>query len=495
MQRDAEGRWEAAARRGIAASRGRGKREDMDATAKRTGNAMPDEVWGRVDAFLRSRLNPDLYGRWFAPLRLFAQTGDRLEIAAPDRFHRDFIDDNYRGWFEEFLPFVLGEKVKVAFVVDQAARAVGAAAPTAPAPANLPAPSPRDPPPARARGEAPRDGRANPRYTFQSYVVGDSNRFAFAAAEAVAKKPGVNYNPLFLHGDSGLGKTHLLHAIANAIVDNNPDARVTIVSSERYTNEFVEALAQNAMSDFRRKYRHCHALLMDDVQFLAGKDRTADEFFHTFNELHGNHVQIVLSSDRSPKELKGLEERLCSRFEWGMRVQIDVPEFETRAAILRKKAEAERLDLPEHVAALLAQHIKSNVRELEGALMRVAAFASLKGEPLSESLARDVLRDAIPPPGYRPSIEKIQAAVATYYGLTVPKLTSPSREQKVALPRQVAMYLCRQLSGETYQLIAEKFNKKDHTTVMAAERRVASLVDEDPKVAQDLAALQSKLCS
>jgi chromosomal replication initiator protein len=467
----------------------------MNATAKRTGNGMPDELWSRVDEFLRSRLNPDLYGRWFAPLRLFARAGDRLEIAAPDRFHRDFIDDNYRGWFEEFLPFVLGEKLKVAFVVEQTAR--GASAPP-PAPQHAAgAPAERRPPPERAAGsgEAPRDGRANPRYTFGSFVVGDSNRFAFAAAEAVAKKPGVNYNPLFLHGDSGLGKTHLLHAIANSILENNPDARVTIVSSERYTNEFVEAISQNAMSEFRRKYRQCHALLMDDVQFLAGKDRTADEFFHTFNELHGNHVQIVLSSDRSPKELKGLEDRLCSRFEWGMRVQIDVPEFETRAAILRKKAEAERLDLPEHVAALLAQHIKSNVRELEGALMRVAAFASLKGEPLSENLARDVLRDAIPPPGYKPSIEKIQAAVATFYGLTVPKLTSPSREQKVALPRQVAMYLCRQLSGETYQLIAEKFNKKDHTTVMAAERRVAQLVGEDAKVAQELAALHAKLSS
>ena len=447
-----------------------------------------DESWGRVDAFLRSRLNPDLHARWFAPLRLHRRAGDRLEVAAPDRFHRDFIDDNYRTWFEEFLPFVLGEKLKVSFVVDEVARPAATPGAAGAAPAATPAPAP-------AHGEAPRDGRANPRYTFQSFVVGDSNHFAFAAAQAVVKKPGVNYNPLFLHGESGLGKTHLLHAIANGILAENPGARVQIVSSERYTNEFVEALSRNAMSDFRKKYRECNALLMDDVQFLAGKDRTADEFFHTFNELHGNHVQIVLSSDRSPKDLRGLEDRLCSRFEWGMRVQIDVPEFETRAAILRKKAEVERLDLPEGVAALLAQYIKSNVRELEGALMRVAAFASLKGEPLTENLARDVLRDAIPPPGYKPSIEKIQAAVASHYTLTVPKLTSPSREQKVALPRQVAMYLCRQLSGETYQAIAEKFNKKDHTTVMAAERRIAQLLQDDVKVAHDLQALSAKLAT
>jgi chromosomal replication initiator protein len=456
----------------------------MDATAKRTDPM--DEQWERVNGFLRSRLNPDLYGRWFAPLRPHGRAADRLEIAAPDRFHRDFIEDNYRGWFEEFLPFVLGEKLKVAFVVEEERPA----APAAPEP--KPPRPPRDgvPQPEAARGVQP-----NPRYLFKTFVVGDSNAFAVAAAQAVVLKPGVAYNPLFVHGDSGLGKTHLLHAIANALLEKKPDARITIVSSERYTNEFVEALSHNTMREFRLKYRNCDVLLMDDVQFLAGKDRTADEFFHTFNELHGNHVQIVLSSDRSPKELRGLEERLCSRFEWGMRVEVQVPEFETRAAILRKKAEAERLELPDPVAALLATHIKSNVRELEGALMRVAAFASLKGEPLSENLARDVLRDAIPPPGWKPSIEKIQEAVATFHGLTVPKLTSPSREQKVALPRQIAMYLCRQLSGETYQAIAEKFNKKDHTTVMAAEKRVAQLVREDPKVAQDVQELASKFAS
>jgi len=455
----------------------------MDAPAKRKDEM--EELWDRVDGFLRSRLNPDLYGRWFSPLRLHARQGDRLEIAAPDRFHRDFIDDNYRAWFEEFLPFVLGEKVKVSFVVEQAAR---------PAPTPAPLPGSTMPAPRTPHEPAPQ-GRPNPRYLFKTFVVGDSNAFAVAAAQAVVIKPGVAYNPLFVHGDSGLGKTHLLHAIANSILDQKPHAKVTIVSSERYTNEFVEALSHGAMSDFRKKYRECDVLLMDDVQFLAGKDKTADEFFHTFNELHGNHVQIVLSSDRSPKELKGLEERLCSRFEWGMRVEVQVPEFETRAAILRKKAEAEKLELPDEVAALLATHIKSNVRELEGALMRVAAFASLKGEPLGESLARDVLRDVIPPPGWKPSIEKIQEAVATHYGLSVPKLTSPSREQKVALPRQVAMFLCRQLSGETYQLIAEKFNKKDHTTVMAAEKRVAQLVRDDQRVAQDVQSLTSKFAS
>ena len=337
---------------------------------------------------------------------------------------------------------------------------------------------------ARARRPPPRRSpRPSPRYLFETFVVGGSNQFAFAAAKAVAEKPGHAWNPLFLHGASGLGKTHLLHAVANSILEHSSGGRVAIVSSERYTNEFVGALSKGtgAMEEFRRKYRECAALLVDDVQFLAGKEKTAEEFFHTFNDLYDRNVQIVLSSDRSPKDLKGLEERLCSRFNWGMRVQIEPPEFETRAAILRKKAEVEAFDLPSEVCELLATHIRSNVRELEGALMRLAAFSSLKKERISVALARDVLRDVIPPPGYRPSIEKIQEAVSAHFGLTVAKLTSGSREQKVSQPRQLAMFFCREIAGETFQSIAEKFNKKDHTTVISAVDRAKELIQTDPE--------------
>jgi chromosomal replication initiator protein len=460
-----------------------------NASAREAPNPAESQ-WARVEAHLRTRLRPDLYDRWFAPLRPSRMDGERLEVSAPDKFHRDFVDDNYRSFFEEFVPDLLGHRVTISFVVDQVARPRGGQEAAAD-----PAPPSRPAAPAATPADGQREARPNPRYTFDTFVVGESNRFAFAAAQAVAAKPGKNYNPLFLHGDSGLGKTHLLHAIANEIIRNRPEARVAIVSSERYTNEFVEALSRGAssMTEFRRKYRECGALLVDDVQFLAGRDKTAEEFFHTFNALHEHEVQIVLSSDRSPKELKGLEDRLCSRFEWGMRVQIDVPEFETRAAILRKKAEVERIDLSGPVAALLATHIKSNVRELEGALMRVAAFASLKSEPISESLARDVLGDVIPPPGYKPSIERIQEEVARFYDLTVAKLTSPNREQKIALPRQVAMFLCRTLAGETLQQIADKFNKKDHTTVMAAEKRVRELMESDARVAADVETLKGRL--
>jgi chromosomal replication initiator protein len=461
----------------------------MDRLAGAPQHAQSDDLWTRIDGYLRTRLRADLYDRWFAPLRAVLLADGQLHIAAPDRFHRDFVDDNYRGFFEEFLPGLLGRAVPVTFVVDEAPRA-------------RPEPNPVVTPLARAADSAaanvipeqdPRDTRPNARYTFETFVVGDSNQFAFHAARAVADNPGHVWNPLFLHGDSGLGKTHLLHALAQAILAKRGGGRVAIVSSERYTNDFVAALSRGGMDEFRRKYRECSALLVDDVQFLAGKDKTAEEFFHTFNELHEHHVQIVLSSDRSPKELKGLDARLCSRFEWGMRVQIEAPEFETRAAILKKKAEVERIALPDEVTDLLAHHIRSNVRELEGALMRLAAFASLKGEPITIALARDVLGDQIPPEGYRPPIERIQEAVAAHYGLTVAKLTSSSREQKVALPRQVAMYLCRELSQEKLQLIAEKFNKKDHTTVISAVDRVKTLLESDPAVREAVRALTAVL--
>lgn len=450
------------------------------------------DLWDRIDAYLRSRLRPDLYDRWFAPLRPLALGDGRLEIAAPDRFHRDFVEDNYRAFFEEFLPNLLGKALPVAFVVDSTPRA--AQPPTQPVLAPSPRPTASSAPTVTGGESAdPRDVRPNHRYTFDTFVVGDSNQFAFHAARAVADNPGHVWNPLFLHGDSGLGKTHLLHALAHGILDKRPNGRVAIVSSERYTNDFVAALSRGGMDEFRRKYRECSALLVDDVQFLAGKDKTAEEFFHTFNELHEHHVQIVLSSDRSPKELKGLDARLCSRFEWGMRVQIEAPEFETRAAILKKKADVEAIALPDEVTQLLATHIRSNVRELEGALMRLAAFASLKGEPITIALARDVLGDQIPPEGYRPPIERIQEAVAAHYGLTVAKLTSSNREQKVALPRQVAMFLCREIAQEKLQLIAEKFNKKDHTTVISAVERVRSLMESDEALRNAVRALTTAL--
>jgi chromosomal replication initiator protein len=458
----------------------------MDGSVSAKATTALDELWPRIDGYLRSRLRREPYDRWFAPLRAVSLESGRLQIAAPDRFHRDFVEDNYRSFFEEFLPEISGDPLRVTFVVDERP------CPPAAVPALTPVPAPL--PGATATPSVdPRQVRPNARYTFDTFVVGESNRFAFAATQAVASNPGKTWNPLFIHGDSGLGKTHLLHALAHAICEKQGGGRVAIVSSERYTNDFVDALKKGTVDEFRRKYRECSAFIVDDVQFLAGKDRTAEEFFHTFNELHDHHVQIVLSSDRSPKELKGLDDRLCSRFEWGMRVRIEPPEFETRAAILKKKADVESIELPDDVTELLATHIRSNVRELEGALMRLAAFASLKHEPITVPLARDVLSDVIPPQGYRPPIERIQEVVAAHYGLTVAKLTSASREQKVALPRQIAMHLCRILAEEKLQAIAEKFNKKDHTTVISAIDRVKSLIETDDQVRTAVQSLTAKL--
>jgi chromosomal replication initiator protein len=456
----------------------------MDAAAIAKG---PGELWSRIDAYLRTRVRPEMYAKFFAPLRAGSLEGDLLVIAAPDKFHRDFIDDNYRPFFEEFMPGLAGRTLRLSFVVDDAPR---------PFPVAAPALTPVSAPDARRPSQPapdPREVRPNSRYTFDTFVVGESNRFAFAATQAVAGNPGKTWNPLFIHGDSGLGKTHLLHAVTHAILEKQGGGRVAIVSSERYTNDFVDAIKKGTLDEFRRKYRECDAFIVDDVQFLAGKEKTAEEFFHTFNDLHDHHVQIVLSSDRPPKDLKGLDDRLCSRFEWGMRVQIEPPEFETRAAILKKKAEIERIELPDDATDLLATHIRSNVRALEGALMRLAAFASLKSQPITVSLARDVLSDVIPPQGYRPPIEKIQQLVSDHFGLTVAKLTSSSREQKIALPRQVAMYLCRILAEEKLQAIAERFNKRDHTTVIAAIDRVKSLMETDEQVRKAVQALVAKL--
>jgi chromosomal replication initiator protein len=439
------------------------------------------DLWTQIDSFLRARVRSETHHKFFAPLRPVALEGDRLQIGAPDQFHRDFVEDNYRSFFEEFVPSIAGGPLRIVFVVDETIRP--------PPPSLTPAPRAAEP----LSPIDPREVRPNSRYTFETFVVGESNRFAFAATQAVAANPGKTWNPLFIHGDSGLGKTHLLHAVAHAILEKQGGGRVAIVSSERYTNDFVDAIKKGTLDEFRRKYRECSAFIVDDVQFLAGKEKTAEEFFHTFNELHDHHVQIVLSSDRPPKDLKGLDERLCSRFEWGMRVQIEPPEFETRAAILKKKGEVEGIQLPDDVTDLLATHIRSNVRALEGALMRLAAFASLKSQPITVPLARDILSDVIPPQGYRPPIERIQEMVSAHYGLTVAKLTSASREQKVALPRQVAMYLCRILAEEKLQAIAEKFNKKDHTTVIAAIDRVKSLIETDEQVRAAVLSLTSKL--
>jgi chromosomal replication initiator protein len=341
--------------------------------------------------------------------------------------------------------------------------------------------------------------RLNPHYTFDSFVIGKSNRLAFEAARAIAAKPGQDHNPLFLHGKSGVGKTHLLYAIGHAIAVARPGARVVLGSSERFTNEFVEGLSRGAraLSTFRRKYRECDALLVDDVQFLADRRKTTQELSRIIDVLHQRAVQVVLASGENPKDLSpaeresaaGLEERLdYRRFTGSTRARIGGPAFEARAAILRMKAAADAIALPEGVAAFLATHLPSNVRVLEGALVRMAALASLRDEPLSESLAHEVFADVIPPTGRR-CVEAIRDEVARLYGIPAAKLKGRDRTRKVLIARQVAIYLARNVARHTFAEIAAKFGKRSRAGAVTAERRVRALIAADPQLAQEVAAL------
>ncbi len=333
--------------------------------------------------------------------------------------------------------------------------------------------------PLRTSGEF-RPGNLNSRYTFEEFVIGNSNRFAHAAAQAVAAAPARAYNPLFLYGGVGLGKTHLMHAIGHRVLQDNPDANVVYVSSEKFTNEFIIAVQNNKTVEFRNKYRQVDVLLIDDIQFLEGKEGTQEEFFHTFNALHESGRQLVISSDRPPKEIQTLENRLRSRFEWGLLTDIQPPDLETREAILRKKAESEKIPVPDEVTSFIAKVIPSNIRELEGALIRVVAFSSLTKSPITVDLAAEVLKNAVAQaPLRRVTIASIKEKIAKAHGLTVKELDNHRRDQRVAAPRQIAMYVCTELTDCSLPHIAREFNKKDHTTVMYARDKVKEQMQRD----------------
>jgi chromosomal replication initiator protein len=370
----------------------------------------------------------------------------------------------------EVLRETFGTELTMQFVVMEAAET-----PTAPgtAPAQAAAASVR--PAADFR-----PGNLNSRYTFEEFVIGNSNRFAHAAAQAVAAAPARAYNPLFLYGGVGLGKTHLMHAIGHRVLQDNPDANVVYVSSEKFTNEFIIAVQNNKTLEFRNKYRQVDVLLIDDIQFLEGKEGTQEEFFHTFNALHESGRQLVISSDRPPKEIQTLENRLRSRFEWGLLTDIQPPDLETREAILRKKAESEKIPVPDEVTSFIAKVIPSNIRELEGALIRVVAFSSLTKSPITVDLAAEVLKNAVAQaPLRRVTIASIKEKIAKAHGLTVKEMDNHRRDQRVAAPRQIAMYVCTELTDCSLPHIAREFNKKDHTTVMYARDKVKEQMQRD----------------
>jgi chromosomal replication initiator protein len=440
------------------------------------GISLPAEttLWNRCIRDLQAELPEQQFNTWIRPLQAVEDDG-RLRLLAPNRFVVDWRQEHY---IERILEIIDGSGSNTELVVEVGSRPV-AARPEERSPRRMPGFSSPD------RAPATIVSRLNPAFTFQSFVEGKSNQLARAAASQVGENPGTSYNPLFIYGGVGLGKTHLMHAVGNAMVARNPNARVAYVHSERFVGDMVRGLQHNKISEFKRSYRSLDALLIDDIQFFAGKERSQEEFFHTFNALLEGQRQIVLTCDRYPKEVIGLEERLKSRFGWGLTVAIEPPELETSVAILMSKAEADGVDLPEQVAFFIAKRIRSNVRELEGALRRVIANSRFTGRPINLEFAKEALRDLLALQERLVSIENIQKTVAEYFKIRVGDLLSKKRSRSIARPRQVAMALAKELTNHSLPEIGDAFGGRDHTTVLHACRRIESLRETEKRVDDD----------
>ncbi len=427
---------------------------------------MLDSLWARVLEAAGRRLPPAVLDSWVRPCRLLALEGDHLRIGAPNRFSRDWLAQHHLETLQMAAQECVGGHPRVSIVVDDSPP---------------PPPGPPDVPPAPPAPTGRSEG-LNPRYTFDSFVVGSSNQFAQAACQAVAELPSRAYNPLFIYGGVGLGKTHLLHAVGHQVLRLFPGMSVVYLSSERFTNELINAIRYDRTAEFRARYRNIDLLLIDDIQFISGKERTQEEFFHTFNDLYESRKQIIVSSDCSPKDIPEIEERLRSRFEWGLIADIQPPDFETRVAILKKKAANERVRLSDDVAYLIAGRIKSNIRELEGSLTRMIAFCALTGREMGLELAQEVLADLWGEEERIITIEQVQRKVCDFFGVKLSDLKAKNRTKAVAFPRQVAMYLSRHLTHASLAEIGRAFGGKDHTTVLHAVDKIQTLTQEDPKL-------------
>lgn len=452
-----------------------------------------DKIWASIQQVLQSMLNPETYHLWFASIRAKALDEHCLTLEVADDFCEVWLEKNYSDLIREKLFGLLGKPMKVRFETVRPESELALQQ----APASAPADSK---PVARngAKGEEGhalnRDGLFNPNYTFDTFVVGNNNHFAHGAALAVAQAPGKAYNPLFLYGGVGLGKTHLLHAIGQYAVQHKKNARVTYLSSEKFTNEFIDAIQNNSLAKFRKKYRQTDVLLIDDIQFLAGKERIQEEFFHTFNALHDSHKQIVLSCDRPASEINGLEQRLVSRFEWGLSTDLQPPDVETRLAILRKKVKLLGVELPEEVLNFVATRIRTNVRRLEGALTRVASYAALTGRKPNVEAVEGMLREILHEEGrFTITIEVIQKKVAEHFDIRLADMTSKRRPENIAFPRQVAMFLARQMTESSLNTIGEAFGGRDHGTVLHACRLVKDRMEIDSNVRQTVHYLEKQL--
>jgi chromosomal replication initiator protein len=437
--------------------------------------------WDRVLERIKKKSNPQVFF-WFAPLKPVSETESSITLAANSEFDRDWINNHYVDFIGDTINEVCGKRLEVSIVAahDRAQTSQ----------------EKKEREDQKTEREAKPSklftGVLNPNYTFDRFIVGPSNQFAHAASTAVARKPGEAYNPLFIYGGVGLGKTHLINAIGNHIIKSTSNmARVCCISAEHFTNQVINSIKSNKMEEFRNRYRFgCDVLLIDDIQFIAGKESTQEEFFHTFNTLYESKKQIVLSSDKSPKDMSYLEERLRSRFEWGLITDIQPPETETRIAIIKNKAESEGTALPNEVALYLAQNTTSNIRELEGTLTNIMAHAKLLKTEISLDLAKEVLKNILKQHDRKfLSIESIQKEVAGYHGLRLQDLKSAKKQKNISVPRQIAMYLARRYTGASYPEIGEKFGGKDHSTVIHAVKKIESSLGKDPALENAVKAL------
>ena len=422
--------------------------------------------WSRLQERLRAILEPEEFGTWIAPLKAKSENESGLVLCAPNARFVHTLEESYRETLDREAGQLFDELFSVTVVAEEGES---------------------DRPDRAAQAHAaPTGDRLNPKYTFETFVVGSSNQFAHAAARAVAESPAHSYNPLFLYGGVGLGKTHLLHAIGHQIVARRPELKVLYFTAEQFVNQLINSLRFKSMHSFRERYRSIEVLLVDDIQFLANKERTQEEFFHTFNTLYTSQRQIILSSDSSPRNIPAIEERLRSRFEWGLIADIQAPDLETKVAILRRKADQDGVVLPDEVALFIAYQVKSNVRELEGMLNRVVAFSSLTAKPLSLELTKETLKDILPEEGRRATAADIIKFVARHYGLKVSEIKSKTNSKQIAFPRQVAMFLCKELTDLSYPEIGRQFNDKHHSTVMYSVDKILKLRATDAELERTL---------
>ena len=441
-------------------------------------------LWEKTLNIIKGEMSEVSFNTWIKSCEPISISSNTIKISVPNSFTQDILEKRYKDLVVNSIEAACSKLYGVDFIVASDIQEVDEKEEKN---TNL-----DDKSSVTVNDEM--SSTLNPKYTFDSFVIGNSNRFAHAASLAVAEAPAKAYNPLFIYGGVGLGKTHLMHAIGHYALQNNSNAKVVYVSSEKFTNELINAIKDDKNEEFRNKYRNVDILLIDDIQFIAGKERTQEEFFHTFNELHDANKQIILSSDRPPKEIPTLEDRLRSRFEWGLIADIQPPDFETRMAILKKKADVEKLNVANEVMVYIATRIKSNIRELEGALIRIVAYSSLTNRPITVELASEALKDIISnKQNKNVTIDVIQDVVAAYFNLRVEDLKSQRRTRNVAYPRQIAMYLSRKLTDMSLPKIGEEFGGRDHTTVIHAYEKISDTLNRDESLQHTVNDITKKL--